>query len=105
MERLLVRGGYRVLTAESGEEALELFRTHLDEVDLLVTDMVMPGMSGQELAARATRERPDLKVLFVSGYVGDAVQVPGEVLAEGRFLQKPFTLDSLLERLARITAA
>ncbi|MDX2207735.1 MAG: ATP-binding protein [Gemmatimonadales bacterium] len=105
MERLLVRGGYRVLTAESGEEALELFQTHLDEVDLLVTDMVMPGMSGQELAARATRERPDLKVLFVSGYVGDAVQVPGEVLAEGRFLQKPFTLDSLLERLARITAA
>lgn len=105
MERLLVRGGYRVLTAESGEEALELFRTHLDEVDLLITDMVMPGMSGQELAARATRERPDLKVLFVSGYVGDAVQVPGEVLADGRFLQKPFTLDSLLQRLARITAA
>ncbi len=65
----------------------------------------MPGMNGQELAVRVTREKPNLPVLFVSGYVGDAVQIPADVVEAGKFLQKPFTTDELLDRLRRISAA
>lgn len=104
-ERILARAGYTVLAASSGEEAYDLFKQRLAEIDVLLTDIVMPGMNGQELAVRVTREKPDLPVLFVSGYIGDAVQIPAEVVEAGKFLQKPFTTDELLDRLRRISAA
>ncbi|HET9133702.1 MAG TPA: response regulator [Gemmatimonadales bacterium] len=104
-ERILARAGYTVVSAGSGEEAYDLFKRRLEEIDVLLTDIVMPGMNGQELAVRVTREKPNLPVLFVSGYVGDAVQIPADVVEAGKFLQKPFTTDELLDRLRRISAA
>ncbi len=92
----LTRGGYRVLSAGSGAEALTLWNTHGRDVDLLFTDLVMPdGISGLQLAALLLERRPGLKVLFTSGYSTDFVG--GErPLHEGvNFLQKPYTLVNL----------
>ena len=92
--RMLERLGYRVLTAPDGAEGLDLIRSPSTSADLLVTDVVMPGMSGPELATRARRVRPGLPVLFVSGYpqpVGNSGAI--EVLA------KPFSLEALGARV------
>jgi PAS domain S-box-containing protein len=100
----LERAGYDVLAAADGREALELARVRLEPIDLLVTDIVMPGMSGRDLAEQLVAERPELKILFVSGYPGGA---PGdEAAAPGpRFLQKPFTLGELAAAVAEAIAA
>jgi two-component system cell cycle sensor histidine kinase/response regulator CckA len=90
---MLQRQGYRVLVAPAGPEAIDLFADHHDEISLLVTDLVMPKMSGQELAARLRDERPELAVLYMSGYSEDVVVVgePGH----GAFLEKPFSVVAL----------
>ena len=96
VERSLRAAGYRVVTASSGEEALR--RVHADghPIDLLVTDVVMPGMGGPEVARRVLERVPRARVLFVSGYTDDAIGRHG-VLEDGvHFLPKPFTSDSLL---------
>ncbi len=87
----LVRSGYRVLEARNGEEALGIGAAHLHDLALLVTDVVMPVMGGKELAGQLTKWRPDLKIIFTSGYVDERVtqQNPGDWGA--MFLQKPFT--------------
>ncbi|MGC4066797.1 MAG: response regulator [Polyangiaceae bacterium] len=86
----------------SGEEAL-LALTELDApVHLLVTDVVMPGMNGRQLADRAQRMRPTLKVLFTSGYTEDTIAHHG-VLDEGiEFLPKPYSVTALLQRVRKI---
>jgi CheY-like chemotaxis protein len=95
--RILYAAGYQVIPVENGTQALE----RLDAADVLVTDVVMPGMSGVELAAAARERRPGLPVVFVSGYTGNEV-----VAAEGdpatAFLGKPFDGDDLL-RAVRAT--
>jgi two-component system, cell cycle sensor histidine kinase and response regulator CckA len=92
---VLERFGYKVLTAGTPSEALEVFQTHQGYVHLLVTDVVMPEMNGRELAARLRESRPELKALFVSGYSASAL-APRGVLDEGvHFLQKPFSLEDL----------
>jgi CheY-like chemotaxis protein len=90
--RMLQSLGYGVLDANSGLPALEILRSPA-EVDLLLTDVVLPEkMNGVELVEEALRLRPDLRVLFMSGYTEDAVLHPGR-LAEGvPFLQKPFRM-------------
>lgn len=89
--KFLSRDGYRVLTAANGEEALRICREHGEPIHLLLTDMVMPGMSGKELAGKAKELRPDLKVLFMSGYADSGI-VENGVLEKGTALiQKPFT--------------
>ncbi len=85
--------GYSVLEASSGEDALERYGNGLDGIDLLLTDVVMPGMNGRVLAERLTARRPALKVLFMSGYTEDAVLGAGA--RDVHFLQKPFTTDGL----------
>jgi signal transduction histidine kinase/ActR/RegA family two-component response regulator len=89
----LQRRGYRVLGAASGEEALKLAAAHDGCIHLLVTDVIMPGMKGPELAARLRAERPDLRVLFVSGYAADIV-TPHD-LREASLLSKPFSAATL----------
>jgi CheY-like chemotaxis protein len=100
--RILERQGYSVLEAEDGHRALALARAHDGPLDLLITDMVMPGLSGRALAERLTTERRGLRVLFMSGYTDDEIVRRG---LTGRhttidLLEKPFTADVLL-RAAR----
>jgi PAS domain S-box-containing protein len=91
--------GYAVLEAGDAEQALVLWTQHLEEIALLVTDVIMPGMNGKELADRLKQSRPELKVLFISGYTADAIAQHG-ILEEGiEFLPKPFTPRDLLAKL------
>jgi CheY-like chemotaxis protein len=96
----LERRGYRVLCAADGEAALAISRAFPGRIDLLVTDVVMPGMHGRELAEQLEQLRPGLRVLFVSGYNDDAVLQQGISLDERTFLQKPFTSLELVKRVS-----
>jgi CheY-like chemotaxis protein len=101
LARALSGAGYRVLAAASGQEALELAAAHLDPVDLLLTDVVMPGMNGRQLAERLAASHPSLPVLYLSGYT-DEILGPQGVLAPGLdLLHKPFTTAELLAAVAR----
>jgi signal transduction histidine kinase/CheY-like chemotaxis protein len=92
---ILVARGYRVLCAVDGEEALQVAKAHQGPIHLLVTDVVMPRMSGRALADRLQPGRPEMRVLYVSGYTDDAIVRHG-VLAEGiQFLSKPFGMEAL----------
>jgi two-component system cell cycle sensor histidine kinase/response regulator CckA len=94
--------GYRVLPCASGEEALAQLSRHNGTVDVLFTDIVMPGMSGTVLAERAVGLHRGLKVLFTSGYPDNAISQRG-VLAPGtHFIQKPFTSAALGQRMREI---
>lgn len=94
--------GYVVLAAASAEEAVELSRAHEGRVELLLTDLVMPNESGRSLAARLLRERPDVRVLFMSGYTDDAVARQGVMQEGSGFLQKPFTPAGLARKIREV---
>ena len=95
----LERRGYRVLAAADGESAIAISRAFPGRIDLLISDVVMPGMNGQQLASQLEMMRPGMRVLFVSGYTDDAVLMKGLALNEGTFLQKPFTSLELARRV------
>jgi CheY-like chemotaxis protein len=97
--RILERAGYKVLEADSGREALELARHATGAIPLVVTDLVMPDMSGTELAAELAVLYPEIRVLFMSGYTDDAVVRHGLLAAGRAFLQKPFTPDSFTRKV------
>ncbi len=99
---LLESLGYRVQEASSGEEALRLAQRSPEKIDLLMTDVPMPGMSGRELAEVLRARYAGLKVLFQSGHTGDTVVRHGVVDTEVTFLQKPFTLDALSKKLREV---
>jgi CheY-like chemotaxis protein len=87
--------GYDVLIAADGDEAVRIAGGHEGPIDLMLTDVVMPGISGQELENRVKASRPEIKVLYMSGYTDNAIVHHG-ILDPGKaFLPKPFTLDSL----------
>ena len=98
--RLLRGAGYRVLTAGDGREALRILEANEGDrpLDLLITDLVMPGLSGLELARRVRGECPGLPVLFMSGY-SEYEGAPGEDLIDGNLLPKPFTAEALLAKV------
>jgi CheY-like chemotaxis protein len=100
--RLLENLGYRVLEAENGQDALRLFNVGREKIDLLLTDVVMPDMSGREVAEALQSLDPDLRVLFHSGYTDDTVVRRGILRAEVAFLKKPFTLDSLAQKVREV---
>jgi DNA-binding response OmpR family regulator len=99
VEKILRRAGYNVLTAESGEEALEIAADHQGEIDLLLTDVVMPRMSGGNLARILRDRQPGLRVLYMSGYTEDQVGHHGRIEDGAAFLQKPFQARELAERV------
>lgn len=98
----LERAGYRVFWDDSPEACLERARQHPGPIDLLVTDLVMPEMSGRELAEEFLRERPETKVLYMTGHTDDAMVRVGVERAEIDLLQKPVTPSRLLARIRQI---
>jgi CheY-like chemotaxis protein len=102
--RILTSAGYTVLTAANGEEALAVYGQH-PEIRLVMTDVVMPKMSGGVLAKALKHLTPNLRILFVSGYADDVIVHHG-VLEEGTsFLAKPFDPSTLLQRVRRLLGA
>ncbi|HCF60253.1 MAG TPA: hypothetical protein DFS52_19925 [Myxococcales bacterium] len=98
--RILQSNGYRIVQAGSPRQALELFTERGDEIDLVVSDVVMPEMSGRALVERLRSRRPNLRVIFVSGHSDDAISRHG-ALENCVFLRKPFTVESLLDTVSR----
>jgi len=94
-----------VLEAGDGEEALRVSREHKGSIHLMITDVVMPRMGGPKLAERLADERPDMKVLFVSGYAENTVLRHGKIDVTTRFLQKPFSLKTLAGKVREILEA
>jgi two-component system, cell cycle sensor histidine kinase and response regulator CckA len=103
--RALQRRGYKVFEARSGEEALKLTETAGVRPDLLITDVIMPGLSGPSLAGLLLHRQPRLRVLYVSGYTDDANADRGAFLGQAPLLQKPFTPSTLAERIRAILDA
>ena len=97
--RILAERGYDVLQAANGEAALHECASRFDHIDLMVTDVVMPGMSGAELAERLLAARPDMKVLYMSGYTSDVVLRHGPRDSDVAVLEKPFSAEELLSRV------
>ena len=99
VRRILVAHGYNVLEASDGAAALDIAERQAGKIDLLLTDVVMPGMNGGELAGRLRRLRTGIRVVFMSGYSAEAVATHGVLSPGSTFLQKPFSVEELLERL------
>jgi CheY-like chemotaxis protein len=97
--RALTQHGYVVLEANGGVEALEIARRYRGPVNLLVTDVVMPGLNGKEVLSRLIETRPDARALFMSGYPADIIANRGLLDSNIAFLQKPFTPSVLLQRV------
>jgi DNA-binding response OmpR family regulator len=96
---ILETNGYTVLQAADGPSVLELARRHSGEISLLVTDVVMPGMSGPEVAQSVTAMRPGTLVLYMSGYTDSAIGHHGVLEPGIAFLQKPFSTDDLMRKV------
>jgi PAS domain S-box-containing protein len=101
----LLDRGYRLVTASDAEAALRLEREHSGPLDLLITDVVMRGMRGPDLARRIRAHRPSLPVLFMSGYPDDALSASGALDGATAFLQKPFRVSALATRVAEVLRA
>ena len=97
--------GFHVLVARGGSEAIELSQEYGRDIELVLTDVVMPGMSGNQLAAKLREDRPDTKFLFMSGYTDDAVLRQGIKQSAVPFLQKPFTLRAMARKIEDVLRA
>jgi len=99
--RMLQDAGYRVIDAKNVEAALDIVKAGTPEIDLLLTDVIMPGKSGPELLEQVKVIRPNLHLrsLFVSGYTGDLLARRGGMVPQAAFLEKPFTRSSLLKKV------
>ncbi|HEU4579900.1 MAG TPA: response regulator, partial [Polyangiaceae bacterium] len=100
--RILERAGYQVLVAENGRLALEALERSTRDVALVVTDISMPGMSGQELGVELRHRKPKIKVLYLSGYSPQVLVDGAPSGGETEFLGKPFTSAALLEKVRRV---
>ncbi len=101
VKRMLEKGGYTVFQARGGAEALSICEAHRDRIDLLITDIVMPGMSGPALAEKAREKCGNLRVLYISGYTDEDTR--GAAIPHGaEFLAKPFSADKVLRAVRRV---
>ncbi|MBU1694271.1 MAG: response regulator [Verrucomicrobia bacterium] len=103
--QLLRSLGYSVLEAGGGEEALALLRSYRDRLDLVLTDVVMPQMDGVELTLRMRQERPELKVLYMSGFADNAFAERGLILDPRQLIRKPFTRETLARKIREVLDA
>jgi len=105
IREILESGGYTVLDASAPEEALATAKAHPSPVHLMLTDVVLPRMSGPDLALSLARLRPETRVLYMSGYTADAIGNHGVLEPGTHFIQKPFTADDLLRKLRSVLDA
>jgi DNA-binding NtrC family response regulator len=98
-QRILERQGYRVLVAHDADEAIAIRERHAEPIHLLLTDVVMPRMSGAELATHFAKRWPNMKVLYMSGYADGSVVANGLIEQGDAFLQKPFTSELLADKV------
>ena len=105
VREILERNGYVVLEARNGAKALELGRGFVDPIHLLVTDVVMPKMSGRELAERLVAIHPETRVLYMSGYTDGAIGQQGVLDPQTELLQKPFSFEDLAQRVRKVLDA
>ena len=96
---ILLGAGYRVLEAEDGEQALRLAEEHPGPIHVLLTDIMMPGINGKELADRVAASRPDTKMIFMSGRAAEVISEAGVLIPVDAFLAKPFTVGRLLNKV------
>ena len=94
--------GYNVLEARDGEDAISVAREYNGNIDMMITDVIMPHMNGAKLAERLLLERPEMRVLFVSGYAETTVLRHGAIDVTTRFLQKPFSLKMLAKKIRQV---
>lgn len=104
-ETVLRKLGYKVLVADCGEAALEIWKEKRGSIDILLTDVIMPQMSGGDLAHKLRQMNPRLKVLFMSGYTDDMIASHGVLAGETQLIQKPFTAEALGRRLRNVLDA
>jgi CheY-like chemotaxis protein len=97
--------GYQVIEAENAEEALRVCERESERINLVLTDVVMPGLSGRELADRLKKSQPGIKVMFMSGYTDDAIVHHGALEKDAEFIQKPFSPDQLAIKVREMLAA
>jgi len=103
MQRFLLDAGYRILAAHSGKEGLKVFAEHSAAVDLLIADIMMPGMNGQELAETLLRQKPGLRVLLISGYEHAPIELAGGFEAGAvELVRKPFSGKALIKRVIEV---
>ncbi len=100
--RILTEKGYQVLQASRGETALEISKNYGQTIDLMITDIVMPGISGKKLAAEIKKDRPNLKVLYISGYTNEIPTHQNFIEEQLDFLQKPFLPEKFLSQVREI---
>ena len=103
--QILESAGYKVVEAARGEEAIKSFQAENGSIDLLLTDVVMPEMSGKEVADRICELRPSMKVLFMSGYTDEAIVHHGVLDSNVQFIQKPFTPAALAIKIREVLEA
>ena len=101
VRKLLERQGYEVYEARNGEEALEML-DQIPRIDLLLTDMIMPRMGGRALAEKMEQLKPELKILFISGYTENTLLQEELIEKKHAFLQKPFSADALIKRVRHL---
>lgn len=105
IRRILQAHGYMVLEASRGMDALQICQQHEGPIHLLLTDVLMPEMNGQNLAERVTALRPHIRVLYMSGYTDSALVALFELKTETAFIQKPFIPDALASKVREILGA
>jgi CheY-like chemotaxis protein len=103
--KILEISGYKVLSAGSPEEAIRLCESEVGKIDLLLTDVAMPGMNGRQLFERVRHLRPAMKVLFMSGYTDDSIMRDGVLLAGVQFIQKPFSQAAMAKKVFEVLNA
>ncbi|KPJ99710.1 MAG: hypothetical protein AMJ60_04135 [Desulfobacterales bacterium SG8_35] len=102
LQEVLKPLGYKILSAASAEEALEMAASHQEKIDLLLTDVVLPGIKGQELATQLLNICPEANVLFMSGYLCPSMAHSNSEQGFDAFIQKPFTPNALLRKIRKL---